>query len=176
MPDPSPTDTKILGCNLFAPVIPEIDSAVRLTALIEAEQAAAIRPDPVRRLAALLPADPPVAEKVAARLKLSNKAKKRLASAAEADTGMNPRALAYRIGVQGAVDRLLLASRPEDAAGVSAWTPPRLPIGGGDLIERGVPQGPEVARTLRRIEDSWERAGFPDGDAFQQLVAAELGA
>ena len=174
LPDPTPTVKLMLGCNLFAPVLPEIDSAVRLGALIEAERQAGLRPDPVRRLAALLPGEPTIAEKVGARLKLSNKAKKRLASAATAHLGANPRALAYRIGVEGALDRLLLASQPDEAAAIASWTPPRLPIGGGNLIERGVPQGPEVARVLRRIEDEWERAGFPEGDAFERLVAVEL--
>ena len=131
-------------------------------------------PDPVRRLAALLPADPALATKVAGRLRLSNKAKKRLSSAADTALGHNPRSLAYRIGVEGAVDRLLLASRPGEAAAISTWTPPRLPIGGGDLIERGVPQGPDVASTLRRIEDSWEAQGFPTGAEFDRLVDEAL--
>jgi poly(A) polymerase len=68
----------------------------------------------------------------------------------------------------------LLAGRPEDAAGIKGWKPPRLPIGGGDLIARGIPQGPEIARTLRRIEDAWESAGFPNGREFDQLVDAAL--
>jgi poly(A) polymerase len=50
-----------------------------------------------------------------------------------------------------------------------------MPIGGGDVIGRGVPEGPEVARTLRRIEDAWEAAGFPTGDAFKRLVDEALG-
>ncbi|HEU5067872.1 MAG TPA: CCA tRNA nucleotidyltransferase, partial [Sphingomicrobium sp.] len=58
----------------------------------------------------------------------------------------------------------------EEAASVFRWSIPRLPIGGGALIERGVPQGPEVARTLRLIEDRWAEAGFPTGEGFEQLV------
>ena len=172
--NPTPTVRLMLGCKLFEPVVPEIDSATRLAALVEAEKQASIRPDPIRRLAALLPAEPDTVAKVAARLKLSNKAKKRLSSAADTALGHNPRSLAYRIGVEGAVDRLLLAARPGEAAAISTWTPPRLPIGGGDLIERGVPQGPDVASTLRRIEDSWEAQGFPTGAEFDRLVDEAL--
>ena len=172
--DPTPTVRLMLGCNLFAPVLPEIDKADRLAALVATEVEACIPPDPVRRLASLLPTDPAIAEKVAARLKLSNKARKRLSSAANADLGLGPKPLAYRLGTEGALDRLLLASRPEEAAEILRWTPPRLPIGGGDLIERGVPQGPAVARMLRRIEDEWEAAGFPEGDAFDRLVEGAL--
>jgi len=172
--DPTPTVRLMLGCKLFEPVLPEITSADRLADLVAAEREAAIAPDPLRRLAALLPADPAIATKVAARLKLSNKAKKRLANAADTDLGIGTRPLAYRIGTEGAVDRLLLASCPEQAADIARWTPPRLPIGGGDLIKRGVPEGPEVALTLRGIEDAWEAAGFPDGAQFDRLVDEAL--
>jgi len=128
----------------------------------------------LRRLAALLPADPGTAERVAARLKLSNKARKRLINAAEPSLGQNPQSLAYRIGTDGAVDRLLLAGRALDAAAVRGWKPPRMPIGGGDLISRGVTEGPQVAHMLRRIEDAWVAAGFPKGPEFEKLVAAAL--
>jgi poly(A) polymerase len=87
---------------------------------------------------------------------------------------LGTRPLAYRIGTEAAVDRLLLASCPEQAADIRRWSPPRLPIGGGDLIERGVAQGPDVARTLRLIEDAWEARGFPEGAEFDQLVEDAL--
>lgn len=172
--DPTPTVRMMHERGLFAPVVPEISQVERLGALVEAERTAGTRSDALRRLAALLPADPATAERVAARLKLSNKAKKRLSSAADAQLGRNPRALAYRIGSEGAIDRLLLAGQTADAKAVAKWTPPRMPIGGGDIIARGVPEGPEVARTLRRIEDSWEAAGFPTGEPFERLVEEAL--
>lgn len=172
--DPTSTVRLMHERGLFVPVVPEIDDVDRLAALVAAETKAGIEPDPLRRLAALLPADPEVASKVAARLKLSNKAKKRLASAAEASLGLNPHALAYRIGVESAIDRLLLAGRTADAADTYGWAPPRLPISGGALISRGVPEGPEVALTLRKIEDDWEAAGFPKGDEFERLVEEVL--
>ena len=172
--DPTPTVRLMRQRGIFEPVIPEVGDARRLDQLVAAEQAGGIAPDPLRRLAALLPPDPATAERVAARLKLSNKAKKRLISAADPSLGSGPRPLAYRLGSEGAVDRLLLAGRPEDAASIRKWTPPRLPVSGGELIARGVVEGPEVARTLRRIEDAWEAAGFPTGRELQQLVEAAL--
>ena len=172
--DPTPTVRLMVDRGLFAPVLPEVDAADRMAGLVEAERGAGIAPDPLRRLAALLPADAEVASRVAARLKLSNKAKKRLVSAAETSLGINPRALAYRIGGESAVDRLLLAGNPGDAAAITEWTVPRLPIRGGQLIARGVPQGPEVARTLQRIEETWVAAGFPAGYEFEELVAKAL--
>ena len=172
--DPLPTVELMLGRGLFAPVVPEIGGVERLVRLLEAERAAEIRAAPLRRLAALLPADAEVATRVAGRLKLSNKAKKRLASAADPSLGRNPRALAYRIGTESAVDRLLLAGEPADAAAIAAWAVPRLPISGGQLIARGIPEGPAVALTLKRIEDAWEAAGFPKGEELERLVAEAL--
>ena len=172
--DPTPTVRLMLDRGLFAPVVPEIKDAARLAELAGAERAAGIAPDPLRRLSALLPADAEVATSVAARLKLSNKAKKRLAGAAELSLGPNPQSLAYRVGTESAVDRLLLAGKPAEAHEIAAWVPPRLPISGGRLIARGVPEGPEVARTLKRIEDTWEAAGFPTGEQFDALVEQAL--
>jgi poly(A) polymerase len=172
--DPTPTVRLMLGRGLFAPVVPEIVDAARLAELVEAEGSAGVPPDPLRRLSALLPTEPEVASRVAGRLKLSNKAKKRLVSAAEASLGSNPEALAYRVGTEGAVDRLLLAGKPAEARAIAGWTPPRLPIGGGQLIARGVPEGPEVARTLHRIEETWIAGGFPTGEEFELLVASIL--
>ena len=172
--DPVPTVRLMYERGLFAPVVPEVSDVDRLGRLVSAERTAGFKPDPLRRLAALLPADPATGDRVGARLKLSNKAKKRLVSAADARLGRNPRALAYRIGVEGAGDRLLLAGQPAEAKAIAKWTPPRMPIGGGDVIARGFPEGPEVARTLRRIEDDWEAAGFPTGEAFERLVEQAL--
>ena len=172
--DPTPTVRLMLDRGLFAPVVPEITAADHLAALVGAEREAAVAPDPLRRLASLLPADAEIASRVASRLKLSNKAKKRLASAAEPALGLNPAALAYRIGTESAVDRLLLAGKPVEARSIAGSSPPRLPISGGQLIARGIPEGPEVARTLQRIEETWVASGFPTGGEFERLVAGIL--
>jgi poly(A) polymerase len=173
--DPTPTVVLMHERGLFAPVVPEVADVKRLTELVEVERKAGIPPDPLRRLAALLPQDPETASRVAARLKLSNKAKKRLISAAETSLGLNPHALAYRIGTESAVDRLLLAGQVGEAATVANWAPPRLPVSGGALIARGVPEGPAVARTLRQIEDAWEAAGFPGGAELDRIIEQALG-
>ncbi|MEA1073027.1 CCA tRNA nucleotidyltransferase [Sphingomonas sp. LY160] len=174
LPDPEPTVRLMHQSGLFEPVLPEISTVERLAHLIAAENEAGIARDPLRRLAAVLPADPDLADRVAARLKLSNKARKRLSLAADHLEKLAPRPMAYRVGTEAAVDRLLLTDQPSEAAQIVGWTPPRLPISGGQLIARGVAQGPDVARTLRRIEDAWEDADFPDGAAFEAIVTAAL--
>jgi poly(A) polymerase len=174
--DPSATIAIMLERNILLPVLPEIVSArlASLEALIAAERASEIAPDPLRRLAALLPRASDIAEGIAVRLKLSNKARKRLACAATNEIDPSPQALAYRVGPDCAVDRLLLADRVDDAAAMISWKPPRLPIKGGTLIGRGLPEGPIVARTLRAIEDEWVRAGFPSGAALDEIVSRAL--
>jgi poly(A) polymerase len=176
LPDPADTMAIMLGRGILKPVLPEIeaDAIDSLRRLILAESAAAVAPDPLRRLAALLPTDPLTAEKIAARLKLSNKARKRLACAAGAEAGANARALAYRLGTECAIDRLLLGGSPAEAASIKDWTVPKLPIGGGALIKRGLSEGPIVARTLKAIEDRWVEAGFPQGQELARIVNEAL--
>jgi poly(A) polymerase len=174
--DPAATVAIILDRGILAPVLPEIaaERVNDLQSLIAAEQAAGIEADGLRRLAALLPPDAAGADSVAARLKLSNKARKRLACAVVREVGGSPEALAYRVHTDCAVDRLLLSGNPDVAARIASWHPPRLPIGGGALIARGLPEGPAVARTLRKIEQRWVEAGFPQGPAFDVIVADAL--
>ena len=174
--DPTATAALMIDRGILKPVVPEIDSADRLEALVRAEADGAFGPDPLRRLAALLPRDPETAEKVAARLKLSNKARRRLALSADGDLSANARSLAYWIGTESAADRLLLAGRTEDAAAIRDWPAPKLPITGGGLIKRGIAQGPLVAKTLQAIERQWVAAGFPGGEAFEAIVAEAVAA
>ena len=176
LPNPSSTMAMMLERHILKPVLPEIDlkRLRKLEELIAAEQAAGMKPDALRRLAALLPRDPSIADNVAARLRLSNKARKRLGCIAEPDSGVSAQTLAYRIGVQCAADRFLLAGRAEQAAAISGWHLPRLPISGGALIKRGLKEGPQVAKTLRHIEDRWVQAGFPTGDEFERIVETAL--
>jgi poly(A) polymerase len=174
--DPSVTVGIMLDRGILKPVLPEIDAdrLQDLQNLIGAEEKAGVSPRGLRRLAALLPRDPEVATAVAARLKVSNKARKRLSCAAGSAIGADPQALAYRLGNDCAVDRLLLAGKAAEAATIAKWHPPKLPISGGALIERGLSEGPIVARTLRDIEDRWVAAGFAQGEQFEAIVASAL--
>ena len=176
MRDPSRTVGIMLERGILRPVLPEIESERlgALHALIGNEREARIEADALRRLAALLPRQVNIAEAIAIRLKFSNKARKRLACAASPDLLGSPQALAYRVGVDCAVDRLLLAGNARNAAAIVKWHPPRLPITGGALIARGLAEGPVVAKTLRRIEDRWVDSGFPAGTDLETIVSDEL--
>ncbi|MFB0872230.1 MULTISPECIES: CCA tRNA nucleotidyltransferase [unclassified Sphingobium] len=164
---PVPALRLMIDGAILMPVLPEIDRAGidRLEALIAREAEAGVAPAPIRRLAALLPTDPALADQIGARLKLSNKSRKRLMTALEpALAPETPRALAYRVGIEGATDRLLLdPAQPLDAlARLEGWTPPQLPIGGGALIARGLTAGPDVAKALQAVERAWVAEDFPD--------------
>lgn len=158
--------------GIWQPVLPEVDAASvdRLAALVAAEAAAGIAPDPIRRLSSLL--DAATAEGVTARLKLSNVQRKRVAVAL-GDVSDEPLALGYRLGVEGGLDRLLLAGDPAAAARLAGWTRPTLPLSGGALVERGLARGPDVARALRQVEDRWIAEGFPDA-ARTAAIADEV--
>ena len=176
LPDPSHTVSLMQRRGIFAPVLPEIvDGAVgRLAALTYTEAETGLAPHPIRRLAELIPSDPKIARDIAGRLKLSKAYRQRLVLAATTSDDA-PRPLAYRRGRDEAFDALALADDRAGIAEVNEWDVPTLPLKGGDLIARGVTQGPEVAKTLRAIEEDWIAAGFPSGEAFETLVAERLG-
>ncbi|MEK7342411.1 MAG: CCA tRNA nucleotidyltransferase [Pseudomonadota bacterium] len=175
---PVPALRLMIDGAILTPVLPEIDRAGidRLESLMAREAEAGVAPAPIRRLAALLPPDPVLADQIGARLKLSNKARKRLMTALEPASGPeSPRALAYRVGTESAIDRLLLDSaQPLDAlAQLNGWSPPHLPIGGGALIARGLAAGPDVAKALQAVERAWVAENFPD-DARVAAIADQI--
>jgi poly(A) polymerase len=171
---PVPAVCVMIEHGIFAPVLPEIVDVAPLETLIAREAAAHIAGDPVRRLAALIAPDPVLARDIGTRLKLSNSNVRRLMTAA-LRVNDRPDALAYRVGLDSAVDLILLGEGPAAAVGVlKDWQRPQLPLGGGMLIARGLAPGPIVARTLTRIEARWVEAGFPVGDTLDAIVADEL--
>ena len=169
--DPVATVRLMIVRGIFRPVLPEIADSARLEALVAAERDAGIAPDAIRRLAALLPEDPETAASVAARLRLSKRQARKLASAADVHLDA-PEVLAYEIGAEEAVDRFLLEGRTDlDLAALLGWQRPRLPLSGGELIAMGLEAGPVVARTMQAVEREWVRAGFPADKAQVRAMA-----
>lgn len=169
--DPAPTVARMAELGVLEVVLPEADVAA-LAALVAEESRQQIAPDALRRLAALLPADVQLAEAVASRFRLSGAQKKRLALAAARDGAeRDARPLAYRLGRDSALDRLLIAGA--DAAALDGWVIPEFPLKGGEIVARGIKAGPEVARVLRQVENGWIAAGFADA-VIPALLDAEL--
>jgi poly(A) polymerase len=176
LPDPHPTLVRMRARGVLGVILPEAcaPQLAALARLIGAERAQGFAPDPVRRLAALLPPSPDVAATVAARLRLSKAQRTRLVTAAErepADADA-PLALAYRLTPPAATDRLLLAGA--DARAVAGWSVPDFPLKGGAIVARGVRAGPSVARILRAVEARWVAEGFPDTARIEALLTEEL--
>ncbi|OJW75111.1 MAG: polynucleotide adenylyltransferase [Sphingomonadales bacterium 63-6] len=176
LPDPSETLLRMELRGVLGVVLPEVqrEAIEALPALIAAERQATLAPQAIRRMAALLPPSPQVAESVAARLRLSRAQRDRLSCVAgrQADDAANPLVLAYRCGTECAQDRLLLCGG--DPAPLSDWEIPQLPLKGGEIVQRGVKAGPEVARILRAVEARWISEGFPGRERVLSLLEAEL--
>lgn len=173
--DPAPTVRRMAELGVLEQVLPEAGSEglAVLAALIANERAAGVQAVALRRLAALLPPDPPLAEQVAARLRLSVAQRKRLASAAARKAGeADGRALAYRLGIEEARDRLLIGG--SSVAALEGWTVPIFPLKGGAIVARGITAGPEVARLLRAVEDRWISEGFPDDARVSAILDEAL--
>jgi len=176
LPDPHPTIARMRTRGVLPVILPEACpvQVAALARLVAAEAEQGIAPDPVRRLAALLPPMPDIAETVAARLRLSKVQRARLVAAAErtAQDAADPRALAYRLTPPVATDRLLLGGG--DARAIAGWSVPVFPLKGGTVVARGVTAGPQVARILQTVEARWVAEGFPDAARIDTLLAEEL--
>ena len=174
--DPHPTVARMRARGVLPVILPEAcpPQVAALGRLVVAEAEQGIAPDAVRRLAALLPPMPDVAETVAARLRLSKAQRARLVAAAERkpDDAANPKALAYRLTPPVATDRLLLAGG--DARALAGWSVPVFPLKGGAIVARGVTAGPAVARILQTVEARWVAEGFPDAGRIDAILAEEL--
>lgn len=175
---------------LLEPVLPELMPARLpvLARLIALEPG----PDPLRRLACLLP--DAALEAVAKRLHFSRANQERMAALAEAAriaapalTALDdPAALRRWVYVQpgkAATDRLLLAAAfcddPPALAQVLAdlerWPRPKLPVRGADLIALGLSPGPQVSKAMKALQAAWIVADFPTGrQALDSLVSAVI--
>jgi poly(A) polymerase len=175
LPNPSAVISIMMRAGIFAPVLPEVDTDVTLDNLVTREVESGISPDPIRRFAALFPADAVLADEIAKRLRFSNVQRRRLVAAARRtpEDGADPRALAYRMGIDAATDRLLIAGF-DGAADLATWVKPVLPITGGTIVAQGVKAGPDVARILATVENRWIDESFPDAARCQAILAEVL--
>ena len=149
--------------------------------LIEAETRFGWQGEAMQRLQAMIRPDGAVARKLAKRLKLSNADRDRLLGWAMAELPEPPmdkeglRQQIYYGDQQAITDRLRLAtaiaiSRNEPAEKIeaiadnadfsSSWTPPQLPVSGKDLVKKGIPEGREIGRLLKRLEKTWVESDF----------------
>jgi len=176
LPDPAPTVARMEERGVLRFVLPEAGEAgvARLAALIAQEHAQAVAPDALRRLAALLPADPHTAEQVAARLRLSSAQRKRVSLAA-GWTDKEPSLLQGRGLGEGHV--------PPTAASDSPRPPTPSPEGEGETSARALAYRLGRAEAIDRLLlsgrevsplDGWTAPIFPLKGG--QVVAAGVSA
>ena len=153
-PDPVPVVSLMAARGVFRPILPAAETTARLARTVAAEARLGCGPDPLRRLAALLDRPDP------GRLRLSAAETERLRALAEPKP--LDRETLYREGRARFLDRLLLAGGNEAGEALLAEPPPPpFPLSGRDLLDRGIPAGPEVGRLAPRNRGLVDRPSLP---------------
>lgn len=164
-----------------------------LRRLLAIEARAGIRPVAARRLGALAVLVREDADRLKARLALSNEEYRRLDGIGAGWHGIDaaggdhaPKVALFRAGPRGYLDRALVAfarsAAPIDAPEWHSlatlpqrWQAPPLPVSGDDLMGAGLREGPQMGAALAWIRQAWIEAGFPSGaSARQELIALYL--
>ena len=177
--DPALSIELMITHGIFTPFLPELSgtAANDLQSLIKREQQFAQIASLPARFLALLNRDAVAVDKVAARLKLSNKLREGLAQRLIAPSPQpdNVRAMAYHADIGTARDVVMLygtdSDVPECLAQLQQWEIPSLNVKGGDLIKLGLTAGPLIAKTLQAIEAAWIDEGFPDIQRQNELAS-----
>lgn len=186
-PDPRGAVRLMQETGVLPVILPGALDLARFEALVGLETALA-ETQPLLRLAALLPDEPEAGRRTAARLRLSNAERDRLAAALVPEPELTPelapqgaRAAIYRIGRQAFLDRVKLNWATAGGAAADGrrtllaigrdWTPPALPVTGADVLAAGARKGPKVGEALRALEAWWIAGDFA---ASREAALAKL--
>jgi poly(A) polymerase len=176
--DPIPALSQMERAGILAEILPSDLQLIRIARLIAIKDVNALDPQPVLRLAALLPDSPETARNLASVLKLSNADRDRLIDAVTVDERIGAtmslaqaRELLYRLGRDCFRDQLLLrwatsGAEPDDQRWRALlvlseqWKKPVFPLDGRDAMAEGIEEGPKIGEVLRDIEQTWIEADF----------------
>jgi poly(A) polymerase len=189
-----PTLTVMAETGFVELLLGGVPQLASFAAMVEVEAAAALAPDPVRRLGALGLFTVEDADRLRDRLRLFNAEHERLVAMVERWWRISPahgeaeaRALLYRLGPVRFADRVLLAWSRSRAGAADAswqalatlsarWTPPRFPLRAADLMSCGLARGPALGAALRAAEEAWIAAGFPsDRETLADIASRAAG-
>ena len=192
--NPAPVLRVMAATGILPEILPEALQLPRLDRLAEIDSDNLFPRDAVLRLASLL-GGMEAAHSTSDRLKLSNTDRMRLEQALSGDkiaaglSARDARRLLYRIGAARFRDKVLLqwAGAPRAAGALTwrmllemaaNWQRPRFPLTGRDVMQAGVPEGPDVGRILAQVEDWWVGGDFAadEGacrDRLQQAIAQD---
>ncbi len=173
-PYPVASIKQMRECGVLHVLLPEVESGQMLSALINVETLAQLKPGWVRRLAALVRPTIRVRD-LTRRLKLTNQESDLLAflMGPQPALAANMRVpsfdlVLFRHGKDVILERLtLLAARDSKPdlwlplfARAKAWVHQPLPISGADILALNIAPGPAVGRALRSAEEQWAESGF----------------
>ncbi|HXV30900.1 MAG TPA: CCA tRNA nucleotidyltransferase [Sinorhizobium sp.] len=173
--------------GVLGEVLPETEKwgIDAIPGLVAAEKIFSWTPEPLLRLAAIVPPDAKRLEAMAARLRLSKAEGAYLTRFAEAptiaatlaDTALDRQL--YRHGAEGVIARLKLSlasarrkseTDPAVLADTAAfqrllaraekWQRPVFPLSGADVMKAGVAPGPKVGALLAELENLWIERNF----------------
>ncbi len=173
---PVPVLRVMAATGILSLLLPGALQLVRLEKLAQLEAENRFPGDAVLRLAALLPDGASAAQAAADALRLSNASRGRLGNALGGEkvgaqiSASEARRLLYRIGAASFKDKVMLqwAGAPQSTAGAwrmllemaDNWQRPRFVLTGRDVMQAGIPQGPDVGRLLAQVEDWWVEGDF----------------
>ncbi len=166
--DPTSIVALMLEHGIFVSFLPEVenDAPQKLARLVLREKQSGLPASLPNRLCTILQDDSVAVDKVALRLKLSNKLRQDivLRSSLDAPSAEQARAYAYRHGVSSVRDILLLKGDDSSLTAsfeiLANWAPPAFPLKGGQIVARGVSAGPKVSEILQNAEQKWIASGF----------------
>ena len=190
-PNPAEVAVMMRGLGVFNPILPEAGDVGRLRMLTWLETRAikidSVRPDPLRRLAALVATDAAGAADIAERLRFSNRQALDFSVLAAPPADIEPdtaeadlRRALHRLGPDRVRDLALLSWAGEIAVtpripaartrkwiaiieACDGWRDVAFPLKGADALKLGIPEGPRVGELLAQVEAWWEDGDYRAG-------------
>jgi poly(A) polymerase len=178
---PIPVLRVMAASGILGDILPGELTIARLERLTAIDTDSFFTPDPILRLAALLP-DAAIARQIAERWRLSGADRARLVDLCGATEKIvsylsirEVRKLLYRLGTGPFRDRVFLrwADDPKETNAIQwrallavadAWVAPEFPLSGRDVMIAGVPEGPLVGKILAEVEEWWVDSDFTDDE------------
>jgi len=173
---------QMAAIGVLSVVLPEAARLDRFERIVEIETDQLFTCDPVLRLAAMLDLDEKGVAALAERLRLSNRDRDRISKALNDRTKImsylsmrEVRRALYLMGQDLFKDRVMLGWA-NDRKGHNAfqwrallamadsWQKPEFPLTGQMIKAAGVPEGPEIGRVWREVEEWWVDSDFIDDE------------
>jgi poly(A) polymerase len=184
----TPTLAVMAESGLLGTVLGGVAQLASFENMAKREAALDLKADALRRLGALGVWVEEDAERLGARLRLSNAESERLLALegwwriGHTLDAKAARALLYQLGAQSFLDRVLVAwSRSEAGAADAAWQEfatlparwpvPLFPLKAADFMSLGLVAGPSLGAALRAAEAAWIAADFPADRATLDAIA-----